>query len=134
MSRKASFSLSSIFFLQLCLGLFFLMLGLMGMDSYNSRLSEFARFLGRDDAMRKLMAVVELVMGAVLVVGLFLPVPAGIAKVFAIALFALWAIYMLLNFVLNDSFMEPSTIVWLYNVSWNGVILVSLWVVGRKYM
>jgi uncharacterized membrane protein YphA (DoxX/SURF4 family) len=134
MAKKSGVSLSSLFFLQLCLGVFFLMLGIMGLGDYNSRSSEFARFFGRDDTMRVVMAVVELVMGVILVLGLFMSVSADLTKIFSFALFGLWALYIVVNFFLNDSFLEPSTVVWLYNVSWHAVILVGLWAVGRRYM
>jgi hypothetical protein len=134
MSKKAGVSISSLFFLQLCLGVFFLMLGIMGLGNYNSKLSEVARFFGRDDTMRVIMSVVELVMGVVLVLGLFVSVSADLTKIFTFALFVLWAVYMVINFFLNDSFLEPNTVVWLYNFSWHAVVLVGLWVVGRRYM
>jgi hypothetical protein len=134
MSKKAGVSISSLFFLQLCLGVFFLMLGIMGLGNYNTKFSEVARFFGRDDTMRVIMSVVELVMGVVLVLGLFVSVSADLTKIFTFALFVLWAVYMVINFFLNDSFLEPNTVVWLYNISWHAVVLVGLWVVGRRYM
>jgi hypothetical protein len=134
MSQKKAISLSSIFFLQLCLGVFFLMLGIVGLGHYNSKLSEVARFFGRDDTMSVVMSVIELVMGGILILGLFVRISGSLAKVFSIALFVLWAIYMFINFFMNKSFLEPSEVVWLYNFSWNAIILVSLWVVGKKYM
>jgi hypothetical protein len=134
MPKKAGIALTPFFFLQLCLGLFFLMLGIVGLGDYNSKLSEAARLLGRNDSLRVVMAVVELVMGAILVAGLFVKVPAGLAKIFSITLFALWALYMLIALVFNDSFLEPSAVVWLYNLSWHAVILSALWMVGKKYM
>jgi hypothetical protein len=134
MAKKSIVSISSLFFLQLCLGVFFLMLGIMGLGDYNAKFSEVARFFGRDDTMRVIMSVAELVMGVILVLGLFISVSADLTKVFAFALFALWAIYLVINFFLNDSFLQPNTVVWLYNISWQAVILVGLWVVGRKYM
>jgi len=134
MSKRSGFSVSSAMLLQLCLGVFFLMLGIMGLGDYNSKLGEFARFFGRDDTLRIVMAVIELVMGGILILGLVVTVSGGIAAVFSFALFALWAFYMFMNFFMNKTFLEPSTVVWLYSFSWHAVILVSLWMVGRKYM
>jgi hypothetical protein len=134
MAKKSGISFSSLFFLQLSLGVFFLMLGIMGLGDYNSKSSEFARFFGRDDTMRVVMSVVELVMGVILMLGLFMSVSADLTKVFSFALFGLWALYMIINLFLNDTFLEPNTVVWLYNISWHAVILVGLWVVGRRYM
>lgn len=134
MAKKSRLSFTSEFFLQLALGVFFLMLGIMGLDSHNSKLSEFARFLGRDDTLRLVMSIVELLMGGVLVLGLFLPMPAGFSKILAIALFVLWALYIVVTYFLNGRIGEPTTTAWLYNVSWTAIILVALWVVGKKYM
>jgi hypothetical protein len=134
MSKRSGFSVSSSLLLQLCLGAFFLMLGIMGLGDYNSKLSEVARFFGRDDTLRIVMAVIEIIMGGILILGLVVTVSGGIAKVFSLALFALWALYMFMNFFMNKAFLEPSAVVWLYNFSWHAVILVSLWMVGRKYM
>jgi hypothetical protein len=133
MARKRGFSLTSVFFLQLCLGVFFLMLGIIGLGHYDSKLSELARFFGRDDTLSVVMSVVEIVMGSILAIGLFVPVPRNVAKIFSLVLFALWALYILLNFFLEKSFLEPTKAVWLYNVSWRAIILVSLWVVGREH-
>jgi hypothetical protein len=134
MAKKSGVSISSLFFLQLFLGVFFLMLGIMGLGDYDSKASEFARFFGRDDTMRVVMSVVELVMGVILILGLFMSVSADLTKIFSFTLFALWALYMAIKFFLNDSFLEPNAIVWLYNISWHAVILIGLWVVGRRYM
>lgn len=134
MASKKGISITSIFFLQLCLGVFFLMLGIVGLGHYNSKLSEVARFFGRNDTMSIIMSVIELVMGGILILGLFVTVSGSIARIFSIALFALWAVYMFINFFMNKSFLEPSEVVWCYNFSWHAIILASLWVVGRKYM
>ena len=97
MSKRSGFSVSSAMLLQLCLGVFFLMLGIMGLSDYNSKLGEFARFFGRDDSLRLVMAVTELVMGGILIIGLAITVSGGIATVFSFALFALWALYMFMR-------------------------------------
>jgi hypothetical protein len=133
MAKRSSFALDSGFFLQLCLGLFFLALGIMGLGNYNSKLSGIARFFGRDDSLRVVAAVIELVMGIVLVLGLFLSLGSGLARVFSIALFALWALYILYYFVFNGLF-KPDFVPWLYEVAWRSIVLVALWIVGRKYM
>jgi hypothetical protein len=134
MTKRGGFSVSSAMLLQLCLGVFFLMLGIMGLGDYNSKLSEFARFFGRDDTPRVIMAIIELIMGGILILGLVVTVSGGVAKVFSLALFALWALYIFMHFFMDKAFLEPTVVVWLYNFSWHAVILVSLWVVGRKYM
>ncbi len=134
MATKSGSSFGSAFFLQLSLGAFFLMLGIMGLGDYDSGLSKAARFFGRDDTLRIVMAVVEIVIGVVFVLGLFVSVSAALSRILVIALFALWALYMLLNLFLNKSFLEPNTVAWLYNLSWHSVILISIWAVGGRYL
>lgn len=132
MAKRSSLSMDAGFFLQLCLGVFFLMLGIMGLGDYDTSVSRFARWLGRDDTLKIVMSVVEIVMGAVLALGLFVSVSSDMSRLFSVALFVLWAAYMVITFFLNDSFMKPSAVAWFYNVSWNAVILVALWIVGRR--
>ena len=133
MARRNTLSLSSSFFLQLSLGVFFLMLGIMGLGNYSTRLSEVARFFGRDDTMRVVMSVLEILMGSVLLLGLFFPVSSTLARILALVLFVLWGLYMVITFVLDGRLLEPNAVVWSYNLSWHAVILVGLWVVGSKY-
>ena len=132
MTKKSSVTVDSSFFLQLALGVFFLMLGIMGLGSYNSKLSEVARFLGRNDTLRVVMSVVEIAMGIILVARLFVAFPGDIAKVVSIALFALWALYMVISLFMNKQFMEPDAVTWLYKLAWHSVILAALWAVGIK--
>ncbi len=133
MAKRSAFALDSLFFLQLSLGLFFLALGIMGLADYNSKLSEVARFFGRNDGLRIVVSLVELVMGGLLVLGLFLSVSSGLAKIFSLALFGLWAVYILYYFFFNNLF-EPDFLPWLQEVAWRSIVLCSLWIVGRKYM
>ncbi len=132
MSKRASVGFGATFFLQLALGLFFLMMGIMGLGNYNSRISEVARFFGRDDSLRIITSVVEIVMGLILVAKLFAAFPEGISRLVTLVLFALWALYMLINLFLNKRFMEPNAVVWLYNLSWHSIILAALWGLGLK--
>lgn len=131
--KKSGISVSSAFFLQLSLGVFFVMLGYLGIENHESTMSAVGRFFGRDDTMRYVMAIIEIAMGAVLVLGLFISVSSGLSRLISVALFILWAFYMALTFFVND-LGKPDWASWLYKVSWNAIILVSLWMVGRKYM
>jgi uncharacterized membrane protein YphA (DoxX/SURF4 family) len=133
MAKKAGFTLGSIVLLQLALGVFFLVLGISNLGNYDSSLSELKRAFGKDDTLSLVTAIAELVMGAILLLGLFMSVSADMAKVFSIALFALWALYMIMAFLAKD-FLEPNFLTWLYRVSWHSVILISIWIVGRRYM
>ena len=134
MAQKKTVSFTSIFFLQLVLGVFFLMLGIMGLGNYDSDMSRVARWFGRDDTLQVIMSIVELVMGGILLFGLFIPVAGNLARIFSFALFILWALYLFMTYFINGNFFEPSAVVWLYGMARDSVVLVALWVVGRKYM
>ncbi len=132
MAKRSGLNFGTIFFLQLSLGAFFLALGIMGLTDYNKNISGFMRFLGRNDALKLTISIAELVMGGILLLGLFVTVPSAFARILSLAMFAVWGFYMVMTFIVNDPF-QPSFIVWLYNLAWHSVILVSLWLVGSSY-
>lgn len=120
------------FFLQLFLGVFFLVLGISNLTNYNADWNALRRAFGSNQTLALAMAVVEIVMGALLVLGLFVTLSDDVTKVLGFVLFVLWGLYMVVSFIVND-FIKPDLLTWLYRVSWNSVILVSLWIVGKRY-
>jgi uncharacterized membrane protein YphA (DoxX/SURF4 family) len=120
------------FFLQLCLGVFFLVLGISNLTNYNTDWNALRRAFGNNQTLAMVMAVVEIVMGALLVLGLFITLSDDLTKILGFVLFVLWGLYMVVSFIVND-FIKPDLLTWLYRVAWNSVILVSIWIVGRRY-
>jgi hypothetical protein len=133
MTKRSGFSVSSAFFLQLSLGLFFLMLGIMGLESRHSFGANMGRFFGKDDSLQLVMSIVEICVGAILLLGLFVSVSSALSGLVTLAIFVLWAAFIVLVYFV-DGLGKPGWIVWLYEVSWHCVILVALWMVGRQYM
>ncbi|PKL07411.1 MAG: hypothetical protein CVV51_14245 [Spirochaetae bacterium HGW-Spirochaetae-7] len=133
MARRSTTVLDSGLFLQLSLGVFFLALGALGLGNYQSKFAETMRFFGRDDSLRIVTAIIELVMGGFLLLSPFVSVPLNLRSFFSYALLVLWAIYILYYFIFNN-FAKPDIIPWLYEVSWRCVILAALWSVSRKFM
>ena len=133
MAKSKGFLVDSRFFLQLSIGVFFLILGIMGFGDYDSVFNQVARAFGRDDTFKVLVGIVEVIMGGLLIVGLFVPVPANLAKIFFIALFVVWAA-IILYFNVFGTKIEDNFLPWLYEIAWRCVILVGLWIVGKKYM
>lgn len=131
MAKRSGFSLSAELVLQICLGAFFLSLGIMGLSSHDSTWNQIRRAFGRNDTLLIITAIVELAMGGLLLLRLFFRIEGGLAQVLGIALVALWALYMVITYVVNDPF-EPSFIPWLFAFSRDAVILVGLWIVGRR--
>jgi hypothetical protein len=130
MAKKAEFSSTSVFLLQLCLGVFFVVLGISDLSKYDFGGS---RAFANNQVLSLIMAVLELVMGAILVLGLIVSVPSGMTRILGLALFVLWGVYVVVVFIINE-FLRPDFLTWLYRLSWHCIILVSLWLVGRKYL
>jgi hypothetical protein len=135
MTRKVGSLSLPIFLLQLCLGVFFLVLGISDLTNYNNPdiIGGLKRAFGKNDTLSLVMAVVEIVMGAVLALGLFLSASAELTKLLGFVLFVLWALYMVVAFFVQG-FLEPNLLTWLYRVAWHSIILLSLWIVGRRYI
>ena len=131
MSNSSKSLFSSIFFLQLALGVFFIVLGVSDVSSGDHSLNPLTRVFGSNQILAVLPAIVEIVMGAILVLGLFMQLANGITGFLGVTLFVLWAAYIVLAFFI-DSFLKPGFLTWLYRLSWHCVILASLWIVGKK--
>jgi hypothetical protein len=131
MAKRTGISLSSVFFLQLALGLFFLSLGILGLVSHDSSWSELRRAFGRNDSMELIISIAELVAGGILILGLFVSIAGDTQRIVSLCLFGLWALYLVVTYFMNG-FAEPDFAPWLYEVSMRAVILVGLWVIGRR--
>ncbi|HET7839683.1 MAG TPA: hypothetical protein VFL04_07980 [Rectinemataceae bacterium] len=132
MAQRSASDFGSIFFLQLALGAFFLALGIMGVTDYQHSTRGVMSLFAKNSALKLTTAIIELAMGGVLLLGLVFSVSSALARILGIVLFLLWAVYIVMNFIAKDIF-EPSFVPWLYNISWNSVILVALWTVGTRY-
>lgn len=126
---RSGVRINSYFFLQLCLGIFFIILGVWGITSYNSRAAGIMRYFGRNDLLNLIVAVIQLAAGVLLAINLFVPVSEGLKRIFYIALFVVWALCIILALVVNN-FLKPDLLAWLYEVAWRSIILASIWTVG----
>jgi hypothetical protein len=133
MAKSKGFIVDSRFFLQLSIGAFFLVLGIMGFGEYNSVLNKFARTFGRNDTLRIVVAVVEVVMGGLLIAGLFVSISGLAAKVLFLACFAAWA-GIILYFNVFGTKIDKNFLPWCYEISWRCSVLAGLWIVGKKYL
>ncbi len=135
MARRSSSS--SIVFLQVAVGAFFLLLGLLGIVNYNSSVSRFGRemvriFGGRSDALNLIVAILSLAAGIILLLGLFLRIDSRVMYAAALAVFIYWALRILYVFFFNNIF-EPDFLVWLEQLSIDVVVLASAWLIARMY-
>jgi hypothetical protein len=123
--------------LQLALALFFITLGVVGIAQYNSRLSElgraFSRLVGQpDNPVNLIMAIAELVTGIIVALALFVPLEKRMVWIAMLVIGILWVLKLLWVYVFNNAF-EPDFAVWLNGLSADLVVLVGLWIVGRRY-
>lgn len=131
MAKRQTFALSSVFFLQLVIGIFFLSLGILGIQGHDSTLSQIRRTLGNNDSLQLVIAIVELVAGIVLVVGLFVSISGELQRLVGLILFCLWALVLILQYVV-DGFDSKYFLTWLQGLALNSVVLVGLWIIGRR--
>ncbi len=127
----------SYFLLQIAVGLFFLLLGLQGVIHYNSDLSGFGRglakaFGGRVNYLNIAIAVLEMISGIIILGGLFVPMKNSTLMIASLFVFVFWALRIVYFFFFNN-FLEPDLIVWLQRLSLDCVVLMSVWIINRKY-
>ena len=122
---------TAIFLLRISLGIFFLVLGIQGLTAHTSKTAEILRFLGRNDAMNIVISVVQILAGAVLIIGVFLPIGSSLSWLLSLGILILWGVYMVMTLFLKD-FLKPDTLSWLYKTSWSFIIFSSLWIVSGR--
>lgn len=126
-----------LFLLQLVVGVFLLALGISELVEYNSELNQFARsmsraFGGSGSVLPVIVALVQILAGALLVAALFTPVPAAAVFWSSIIIAVLWIVRVVLGYVVNDPF-EPTLLVWLVRFTRELIPGLVVWAVGRQY-
>jgi len=145
--RRQKSGMSSIFFLQLAVAVFFLILGLQGIINNFSQNTGFAREVARIfnpeyPAFQKtelILGIVSLVAGLLLLLGLFRFGDSRLVVVSSILIFIFWLVRLvLMRFMTeliigngNISF-QPDFSTWLLNVSTDIIILCSIWTIARR--
>lgn len=121
----------TIFLLRISLGIFFLVLGIQGLSVHTSKTAEVLRWFGRNDTLNIVISVVQILAGAVLCIGVFLPIGSTVSWLLSLGILVLWGIYMVMTLFLKD-FLRPDTLSWLYKTSWSFIIFTSLWLVSSR--
>lgn len=132
MSQKMS--TSSI--LQILVALLLLTFGIAGLTDYNSTGSELMRsankmFGGSNDIVPIILAVIQIVVGALLILEFFTPVPSKFVFIGMVIICVIWIISILTSFITNN-FLEPNFIAWLAKISVELILLFSFWTVGSQ--
>jgi hypothetical protein len=131
---RGSGTKNRLFLLQLAVGLFFLLTGILGLIDYDSTLSQMGRGFGRmfgnnTQIIQLAIFIVYVISGVILVGSLFISIDARYFFVACLAIMIIWGIKMVVAFILND-FLKPNFIQWLLPLSHDLIILTALWSVS----
>lgn len=149
MPKKSA--LDTVFVLQVALGLFFLVLGILSFIEYGSAGSELKRTFGESQVIEVLVSVAFLICGLIMLSAIFIPVKTSTLQIAVLVVFVLWLILLVVNnFVLVDwsrmNVIKAKTDIaerralgaileWIRGFSMDLVMLCSIWVVRvRRYL
>lgn len=123
--------------LQVIVALFLITLGLYGIMNYDSTRNELLRSLNKifgkgTNPMNIIMAIFEIVAGAVLILVIFAPVKKNLLFIVTIIITVLWGVQIVLTFFAENIF-EPDFVVWLNRLCIDLMVLTVLWSVGRRF-
>jgi uncharacterized membrane protein len=132
-TRKAG----SFFLLQIAVGLFFLLMGLQGIINYDSYGSQATRlvndlFGNNNNLINIIVSIGALISGVIILGGLFIPLKNSTLMIATLVVFIFWAIKITYFYVANN-LMEPDLLTWLQKISLEFVVLMSVWIINRKY-
>jgi len=145
--RRQNTGISSLFFLQLAISLFFLILGFQGIISNMSQNSGFAREVARffnaeNPAIYKtelVMGIISLVAGLLLLVGLFRFGDSRLVVFSSVLIFLFWLTRLVLVRFMTELTVSngnisfyPDFSSWLLAVSTDVIILCSIWTIARR--
>lgn len=127
----------SFFLLQIAVGLFFLLMGLKGIINYDSYGSQATRFVNdlfgnNNNIINIIVSIGALISGVIILGGLFIPLKNSTLMIATLVVFIFWALKIVYFYVANN-LMEPDLLTWLQNLSLQFVILMSVWIINRKY-
>ena len=133
--RRASVDLVTI--LQIVVAVFLVTLGLIAIIHFNSNLARFGRGMNKlfgraNDPLNLVVAIVEIVAGVIVFAGVFFTVQSKLLYGATLVIAILWIIQIILGFFASN-FAEPDLIVWLNRLAADLIVLLSLWLVNRKY-
>lgn len=127
----------SFFLLQIAVGLFFLLMGLQGIINYDSYGSQATRFVNdlfgnNSNIINLIVSIGALISGVIILGGLFIPLKSSTLMIATLIVFIFWAL-KIAYFYFANNLMEPNLITWLQNLSLQIVVLMSVWIINRKY-
>jgi uncharacterized membrane protein YphA (DoxX/SURF4 family) len=130
-------SVDVVFVLQIVLAVFLVTLGIVEITQWNSDLARLGRGISRvfgrpNSAFNLIVGIVELAAGVIVFLGLFFSVKTRLLYFATLVIAILWAVRIILGFFGQQAF-EPDFVTWLNRLAADLVILLSLWLINRKY-
>ncbi len=126
----------SVFLLQIFIALFFALSGLLYLTGYNTAGAQFIRgvgkLFGKNDLWRVIVALIQLFSGLVLFVGTFIRSNQRSLFFASLTITVLWIINIVMQYFM-ESFLHPSLMIWLRDLSMQMIILSGLWAITRQY-
>jgi len=134
---KSKAAVDVVTILQIVVAVFLITLGLIGIIHYNSDLAQLGRGMNKifgraNNPMNLIVAIVELVAGVIVFAGVFMAVKSKLLYAATLVIAVLWIIQIIISFFASN-FAEPDFIVWLNRLAADLVVLLSLWVINRRY-
>ncbi len=127
---------ASVFLLQIFIALFFALSGLLYLTGYNTAGAQFIRGVGRlfgkNDLWRVVVALIQLFSGLVLFVGTFIRSNQRSLFLASLTITILWIVNIVMLYF-TESFLQPSLMIWLRDLSVQMIILSGLWAITRQY-
>ncbi|MFW6363731.1 MAG: hypothetical protein ACOC0D_07805 [Spirochaeta sp.] len=125
---------NAAFLLQLSLGIMFSVLGIAGLSGATAGASGIIHeldslFGGSQGVFAVVIAVIQLVAGVLLLLSLFGMIKENITQVLLLLILVLWAIELVLQFVMGGRFLQPNVLTWLGNIAPYMVIFAGILVI-----
>ena len=132
----SSKSINVMLILQVLVALLLLTFGIEALTAHNSTGQELMRsvnkaFGGSNNIVPILIAVLEIVVGALLILEFFLPVATKFVFIGMLVICVVWVISIIMAFF-ADNFLDPNFISWLRKLSIEFVLLTCFWLVGSS--
>ena len=133
--KRASFDV--VLVIQIVLAVFLISLGIAGINDWNSNANQFSRgvtrfFGGTSNPFNLVVAICELVAGVIVLAGVFVAGQARLLFAATLVISILWAVLIVITFFTQDAF-QPDLFSWLSRLSSDLIVLLTLWLVNRKY-
>ncbi|MCL2706152.1 MAG: hypothetical protein FWE72_08095 [Spirochaetaceae bacterium] len=118
--------LSAMWLIQLFIGIFLIATGLLFLTGNSEVAKGMSKMLGKNNTWGILIAIIELISGFILLVGLFIGAQQKWMFLACVAIFVLWSINILSVYFFNG-FFKPNFMVWIRDLSLHLIVLSGLW-------